>query len=62
MKEFDCVDLKNRIQDQIREENRGINETERWARLEETLSRSDHPVARKWRELAEAHTAYQRRP
>jgi len=49
-KDFDCVELKDRIQAQIREEYRGLTDEQRRERIRTALETSDDPVSRKWRE------------
>ena len=52
-KNFDCVEMKNRIQAQIMEEDRGLTDEEIRRRRQHMLETSDSLVARKWREIRE---------
>ena len=56
-KTFDCVEMKNRIQAELREEYEGLSEDEIAARRRAWLETSDDPVARKWRQLGKAESA-----
>lgn len=50
-KSFDCVEMKNEIQQELALEYKGLTDEERWSRLNEILASSNHPVARKWKEI-----------
>lgn len=54
-KEFDCVEMKNRIQEKLRQENAGLTDEEIQNRFRHFLETSDDPVAQKWREIAKQH-------
>ncbi|MCG3130715.1 MAG: hypothetical protein FLDDKLPJ_01487 [Phycisphaerae bacterium] len=49
-KEFDGVEMKNRIQAEIQRENEGLSDQERREKLHRELETSDDPLSRKWRE------------
>lgn len=55
-KGFDCVEMKNRIQQELEREYAGLTEEERRERIRHELETSDDPVARKWRSLATRET------
>lgn len=50
-KKFDCVAMKDAIQEQHAREYAGMSPMERWAAVEAKLAASDDIVARKWRSL-----------
>lgn len=56
VKEFDCVEMKNRIQQELEREYAGLTDEERRALRRHKLETSDDPVARKWRALASRET------
>lgn len=51
-KDFDCVEMKNRIQREMIEEAERSGEEEERRRRREWLSTSDSPLARMWREAS----------
>ena len=50
-KAFDCVEMKNNAQAQLRAEFAGLTDEEERARITRELETSDDIVARKWRRL-----------
>lgn len=54
-KEFDCVELQNKIQADIQKENEGLNDEQRREKLHRELNASDGPLSRKWREWKRAN-------
>ena len=52
-RKFDCVEMKNRIQRELLEEEARIGEEEVRRRRREWLATSDSPLARLWREASE---------
>ncbi|MDZ4860148.1 MAG: hypothetical protein SGI88_14310 [Candidatus Hydrogenedentes bacterium] len=54
-KDFDCVEMKNRIQAEMLKEFNGITDEEIRQRINDMLETSDSLVARKWREIREYH-------
>jgi len=50
-KKFDCVEMKNSIQVQLRKEQAGLTDQEIRERSLKILETSDDLVARKWRRL-----------
>jgi hypothetical protein len=54
-KRFDCVRMKNEIQTQLLQEQRGLTDAEIQMRAEQELARSDSPAARFWRGLTGTH-------
>lgn len=50
-KKFDCVAMKDTIQERHAREYAGMSPTERWTAVEAKLATSDDTVARKWRLL-----------
>jgi len=51
-KEFDCVEMKNRIQREILAEEEHTGEEEERRRRRDWLETSDSPLARLWREAS----------
>lgn len=51
-KRLDCVELKNRIQREMLEEEERIGEEDARRRRREWLMTSDSPLARLWREVS----------
>ena len=52
-KEFDCVEMKNRIQREMLEEEKRTGEDEDQRRRRDWLMTSDSPLAQLWREALE---------
>jgi hypothetical protein len=52
-KTFDCVEMKRDIHARLAKKYEGLDDEERWRRVERELATSDHPAARKWREIGE---------
>ena len=52
-KEFDCVEMKNRIQREMLEEEERAGEDEDRRRRRDWLETSDSPLAQLWREASE---------
>jgi len=50
-KSFDCVAMKDAIQEHLARKYAGMAPSERWKAVEEWLATSDDIVARKWRSL-----------
>ncbi|RJP25129.1 MAG: hypothetical protein C4527_17525 [Candidatus Omnitrophota bacterium] len=50
-KKFDCVEMKNAIQAQLRKEYEGLSDEEIRTRIKHKLETSDTPAARLWRRL-----------
>lgn len=50
-KSFDCVEMKNAIQAQLRKEYAGLDEHEIARRRRQWLETSDSPVAKWWRSI-----------
>jgi hypothetical protein len=50
-KSFDCVEMKNAIQAQLRKENEGLTDEEIARRRREWLEKSDDPLAKWWRSI-----------
>jgi len=50
-KAFDCVEMKNAIQSQLRKEYEGLDEREIIRRRRQWLETSDSPVAKWWRSI-----------
>lgn len=53
-KAFDCVEMKNRIQESIARKNEGLTDDEVRRRRRALLETSDDPLARKWRSLRDS--------
>jgi hypothetical protein len=51
VKSFDCVEMKNAIQAQLRKEYEGLDEREIVRRRRQWLETSDSPVAEWWRTM-----------
>lgn len=51
-KTFDCVDMKNQIQEAVEREYAGLTDDERRVRRAQELQQGDDPVSRKWRSLS----------
>jgi hypothetical protein len=56
-KEFDCVEMKNAIQAQLRKENEGLTDEEIARRRREWLETSDDPLAKWWRSIPSSTTS-----
>ena len=52
-KTFDCVDTKNRVQQELQAEWKGLSGAEIQDRIERDLATSDSPAARWWRSLGQ---------
>ena len=50
-KAFDCVAMKEAIQERLASKHAGMTPAERWRAVEDWLATSDDLVARKWRSL-----------
>lgn len=50
-KDFDCVELKNSIQQRLRAERAGLSDVEIEEVRRQRLETSDHPAAALWRKL-----------
>lgn len=55
-KSFDCVAMKDRLQQELQESLRGLNPAEERAEIRRRLEQSGSPVARLWREVRTADT------
>ena len=53
-KKFDCVEMKNAVQNRLVKERRSVGDREFERRHREWLETSDDPLARWWRRLKEA--------
>ncbi len=51
-KQFDCVRMKNSIQEKLAEERAGLTDHEIESRIERELERSTSPIARYWRKAS----------
>ena len=64
-KQNDCVDLKNRIQEKLYEEYKGLADEERAARISKKLTESDAPIGTFWRhnvlQVADEKVVYKRK-
>ncbi len=54
-KSFDCVRMKNDIQEKLQARSAGMPEAERRADMDRRLASSDSPVAKLWREIKPVH-------
>ncbi len=52
-REFDCVEMKDRIQAELLEEKQRLGEEVQAKRHREWLERSDEPLARWWRAIGQ---------
>jgi hypothetical protein len=50
-KQFDCVEMKNAIQTQLRKEHEGLSDEQIIRRRREWLQTSDDPLAKWWRAI-----------
>ncbi|HEY4759854.1 MAG TPA: hypothetical protein VIH42_04670 [Thermoguttaceae bacterium] len=57
-KQFDCVEMKNAIQAQLRKEHEGLTDEEIARRRREWLETSDDPLAKWWRSIGLHPTSY----
>lgn len=53
-KEFDCVEMKNQIQERLRQEQAGLTDEEIRTRFLHFLKTSEDPIAKKWRQLSQS--------
>jgi hypothetical protein len=56
--DFDCVALKDAIQDRMREEFAGLSDEEQRDKIQRELATSDSIAARKWRMCRDAETTF----
>lgn len=61
-KAFDCVKMKNDIQDALYSERKGMSQAEVRESIERNLAASQSPAAKMWRRLTKAHQASSRQP
>jgi hypothetical protein len=54
VKRFDCVQMKNDIQEELQARRAGMTEAQRQEDMDRQLESSDSPVARLWREIKPA--------
>lgn len=50
-KSFDCVEMKNRIQQELREQRAGMTDEEIEVQMERELRTSSSPIAQLWRRI-----------
>ena len=55
-KSFDCVRMKNEIQEKLRARRSGMTEAQRQADMNSQLEASNSPIAKWWREIKPATT------
>jgi hypothetical protein len=53
-KDFDCVAMKDAVQQRHVQQYAGMTPRQRWQAVEAALATSDDVLARKWRSLREA--------
>ena len=51
-KDFDCVEMKNQIQQKLHEQRKGMSDEEIEAQIEQKLRTSQSPAAKFWRRIA----------
>ena len=51
-KDFDCVEMKNKIQQKLHEQRKGMTDDEIEAQMEQRLRTSQSPVAQLWRRIS----------
>lgn len=56
-KKFDCVDLKNRLQEELQEERTRMGEEETNRRFTAWIENSDDPLAAWWRVVSATHAS-----
>lgn len=50
-KPFDCLKMKDKIQERLREERQHLTDEETRDRIRRYLETSSQPIARRWREI-----------
>ncbi len=55
-KHFDCVEMKDQIQQKLREERKGMSDKEIEVRIEQKLKTSQSPIAAFWRRIEKRQT------
>ncbi|NUM54159.1 MAG: hypothetical protein HUU46_10990 [Candidatus Hydrogenedentes bacterium] len=56
-KEFDCVEMKARIQERMQKEYEGLSDSEVRERIRRRLETSNSLIAQKWRRMRDIKTA-----